>query len=249
MFEFTLRSKHHYQRMIYKSSKGLMLTIGLLALPFLFFFVGTQVAHVAFMPLMEDLGISFMRLMTAYVISVLIAWPCAVLFYTGKRGAVALPLFDVLQSFPTFAAMPLAVFIFGAEKIDSLIVTFLVVTIIWPIFFTIVSNMKMMRRDWQEAAFVYNMRGRNYFNNFLIPVTLPGLITGSIIGLGEGWEALIATEIIVASQNGLGHFFQTYSHDAMVTSFGIVGFLFLIFVINKIVWLSLLDWSHHVMEE
>ncbi len=249
MFEFSVRQKHHYRRMIYKSYKSLLFTIGLLALPFIFFFVGTQVAHVAFLPLMGDLAVSFYRLMAAFVLSVLIAWPCAVLFYKGRRGAVALPLFDVLQSFPTFAAMPLAVFVLGAERIDSVIILFLVFTIIWPIFFTIVSNMKMMRTDWQEAAFVYDMKGFNYFKKFLVPVTLPGVITGSIIGLGEGWEALIATEMIVASQNGLGHFFQSYSHDVMITSFGIVGFLFLIFVINKIVWLSLLDWSHHVMEE
>lgn len=78
---------------------------------------------------------------------------------------------------------------------------------------------------------------------------MPGFITGSIVGLGEGWEALIATEIIVGMDTGLGNFFQTYSTNPKITAFGVLGFLILIFSINKVIWLPLLEWSHRKMEE
>jgi ABC-type anion transport system duplicated permease subunit len=69
------------------------------------------------------------------------------------------------------------------------------------------------------------------------------------VGLGEGWEALVATEIIVQSQTGLGSFFQSFAENPRVTAFGILGFLILIFSLNKLIWIPLLDWGHKKLEE
>ena len=91
--------------------------------------------------------------------------------------------------------------------------------------------------------------GAIYFKKFIFPVSVPGLITGSLIGLGEGWEALIATEIVVQEKLGLGNFFQTYASNPKITFLGILGFLILIFCINKLVWTPLLDWSHGKLED
>jgi ABC-type nitrate/sulfonate/bicarbonate transport system permease component len=231
---------------IYSSTRHVVVTVIAAGLPFLFFLFVSWYAHVARWTLMFDFISSFYRIVIAYCIAVVIAWLLAVLFYRGMRSKIALPIFDVLQSFPTFAALPIAAYILGASNIT--IIIFLVITIIWPILFSIVSSLKLIRQDWNEAVSIYNVRGLSYIVWFLIPITLPGLITGSIIGLGEGWEALIATEMIVGTPKGLGSFFQTFSHDLNVTALGICGFLLVIFVINKFVWLSLLEWSHKRME-
>jgi ABC-type nitrate/sulfonate/bicarbonate transport system permease component len=235
--------------MVYPSLQSMLVTVALVAAPFLFFFIGAQIGGIKFWPLMGDLGTSALRLAAAYLVSVTLAWILAVLFYQGLRAKVALPIFDVLQSFPTFAALPLAAFLLGPENIEGTIIFFLVITIMWPILFSIISSLKMMRNDWQEAAAIYNLKGKDYLRYFVIPVSLPGVITGTVIGLGEGWEALIATELIVKAQQGLGSFFGIYEHNVYMTAFGITGFLLLIFVFNKFVWLSLMDWSHQMMEE
>ncbi|HYU64644.1 MAG TPA: hypothetical protein VEK36_00025, partial [Candidatus Paceibacterota bacterium] len=101
--------------------------------------------------------------------------------------------------------------------------------------------------DWQEAVAVSGLSGSAYVRYFLWPVSLPGLITGSIVGLGDGWEALIATEIIVRIKTGVGSFFQSFANNPTMTFFGIFGFLLLIFSINKLVWLPLLEWSHQLL--
>lgn len=93
------------------------------------------------------------------------------------------------------------------------------------------------------------MRGVDYLRHFLWPISLPGLIMGSIIGLGEGWEALVATEIIIQTQTGLGHFFGNYTTNIEITTLGVLGLLILIFSINKLIWLPLLEASHKRMEE
>lgn len=231
---------------VYKNKFHLTATLGIIAVPFLFFLLFSKIANLSLPTLLSDLARSTIRLMIAYSIAAIIGWLCAVLFYRGKRAAFALPIFDVLQSFPTFAALPIAVTLWGPSEIT--IISFLVITIIWPIFFSIISSLTMIRRDWREAATIYNLHGWNYIRYFLWPASRTGLVTGSIIGLGEGWEALIATEIIVNAPKGLGAFFISVNTNTTVTALGILGFLLLIFSINKILWLPLLHWSHKHME-
>lgn len=168
-------------------------------------------------------------------------------FYRGRRALVALPIFDVLQSFPTFAALPLAVAAYGPSS--TIVIIFLVLAIIWPIFFSTLSSLKLVKKDWGEAVAVAQLKGWRYLWHFLVPVSIPGAITGSIVGLGDGWEALIATEIIVNVKKGTGVFFQQFSTHPQIIVFGILGFLAVIFSINKLLWLPLLEWSHKRMEE
>lgn len=239
--------KRGYRIGIYESWWHLIVTFLVIIAPFLFllFFSKVESFHTA--KLLSDVWDSFLRLFIAYIIAVIIAWVCAIAFFRGKRAKVALPIFDVLQSFPTFAALPLAVYLWGASSLTVII--FLVITVIWPILFSIVSSLKLLRNDWEEAVEISDLHGWNYLKNFILPLSIPGLITGSVIGLGEGWEALVATEIIIDIQSGLGPFFKLFSNDPTITAWGIFGFLILIFSINKIVWIPLLEWSHRKMEE
>lgn len=232
---------------IYQSRLHILFTIFILVIPFLFLLVFSQFAGIATKTLFLDLFISVGRLIVAYVMATILGWLFAVSFYKGKRAIIALPIFDVLQSFPTFAALPMAVLFWGPS--NTTIIFFLVITVIWPIFFSIISSLKLIKHDWQEAVEIAGLSGFHYLRLFLLPLTVPGLITGSIIGLGEGWEALVATELIVRIKPGLGSFFEIFSHNVPITAFGILGFLIFIFSINKIVWLPLLEWSHRKMEE
>lgn len=238
--------QHHRSR-LYKTRRHLAITIAALVVPFcLFLFFSkaiSTIAHVFFV----GTSVSLVRMAVAYMIAAFLGWAGAVLFYKGKRSEIALPLFDVLQSFPVFAALPLAVQFLGAS--NTVVIFFLVIAIIWPIFFSVISSLKLVKRDWEEAATIANLKGWDYLKYFLIPVSIPGFMTGSIIGIGDGWEALIGTEIIVGVQNGAGVYFQQYSDSPELIVFGILGFLVIVFGINKVIWLPLLAWSHHRMEE
>jgi len=232
---------------IYVSKLHLVVTIFVIIVPFLFLLIFSIIANLSTGSLFRDVLISAARIIIAYLIAAVLAWLSAVAFYRGRRAVIALPVYDVLQSFPTFAALPLAVHFWGQNNFT--VIFFLVITIIWPIFFSTLSSLKLIKRDWQEAAEISGLHGFNYLRQFLLPVSIPGLITGSIIGIGEGWEALVATEIIIGMKTGLGNFFQSHVTSGAITTFGILGFLLLIFMINKLVWIPLLDRSHRTMEE
>lgn len=232
---------------IYQSRKHLIFTLAVVAAPFLFLLVFSRLANIATAKLFLDVFISLGRLLIAYCIAAVLAVLLGILFYRGRRALVALPLFDVLQSFPTFATLPLATFVFGAS--NATVIIFLILTVLWPILFSVISSLKLIKHDWEEAAVIAGLHGVDYSKYFLLPASIPGLITGSIIGLGEGWEALVATEMIVQMDIGLGDFFQSFSGSIPITMFGILGLLLLIFSMNKLIWLPLLEWSHQKMEE
>jgi len=235
---------HHRNTDIYRSRLHLLVTFLLILLPLAYLLIFSRLAYANHGGLLRSLAISAGRLFVAYVIAAVVGWTCATLFYQGRRGAVALPIFDVLQSFPTFAMVPLLTLAWGVSNVT--VIFFLVITILWPIFFSIISSLKQVNREWREAAAIAGLTGTQYLRLFLVPITLPGLITGSIVGLGEGWEALIATEIIVGIKSGLGVFFATFAHNPSLTALGVLGLLGVIFSINKLVWLPLLEWSHRL---
>ncbi len=232
---------------VYRTWRHLAVTLAFVALPVVYFLLFTGFARIEVGPLLLDAVSSIARLFGAYAIAVTLGWLLAVTFYRGRRATVGLPVFDVLQSFPTFALLPLITLLWGGS--DKTITFFMVITIIWPIFFTVVSQLKLLKQDWREASQIYGLSGWRYVRTFLWPATLPGLITGSIIGLGEGWEAIVATEIIVHARVGLGDFFQRSSGSPGLTAFGVLGLLLFIFCLNKLIWLPLLEWSHRRNED
>ena len=237
--------RRRYQ--IYRSPWHILATIAVVAAPFLFLLFFTRLNRIDSTRLLFGAFSSLWRIAAAYLIAVILGWGLAVLFYRGRRAAIALPIFDVLQSFPTSAALPVAALIWGPTNFT--VIFFLMLEIIWPVFFSVVSSLKLIRRDWEEVVEITHLSGLAYFRKFLGPVSIPGLITGSVIGLGEGWQVLVATEIIVGIKSGLGSFFQLFSTNTTVTSFAILGLLLLVFSINKVLWLPLLGWSHRIMEE
>jgi sulfonate transport system permease protein len=232
---------------IYKTGWHLLITFIIIILPFFLLLLLAKISGFEIINLYENFGISLYRIAIAYVIALILGWIFAVLFYKGKGAVIALPIFDVLQSFPTFAALPLAVYFFGQTNLT--VILFLVLTIIWPLFFSILSSLKLIREDWEDAVEIAKLSKFNYLKKFILPVSIPGLITGSIVGLGEGWEALVATEIIVNVKEGMGFFFKSFSTNIPVTILGILGFLIIIYAINKLVWIPLLDRSHRMMGE
>jgi ABC-type nitrate/sulfonate/bicarbonate transport system permease component len=224
-----------------------LVAFGLILLPLFGFFVFSLTSGISFTLIIYDLAISLWRLGIAFIFATVLAWILVVLLIRGKTESLTLALFDVLQSLPTFTILPIAVHFLGQS--ESTIIFFLTITIIWPIIFSIVSSLKQVDKSWHEAVAMSRIKGFDYIRYYLFPVTAPGIVTGAIIGLGDGWEALIATEIILKTQSGLGPFFQLFSASTSQTVFGVLIFLSVIFTINKFIWLPLLEKSHHLTEQ
>jgi len=198
-----------------------------------------------FFGFLESLG----RVITAYLFAITIAIITAILVTsTSFIESVFIPILDALQSFPSFALFPLLIVWFGKSSIDVIII--LVLEMIWPILFTILSAQKQIKTDLLDASKIFGAKGIKYFLYFLFPLLLPAIVTGSIVAWGEAWETIIAAEIIV-NVPGVGNYLSVAGNNNQtgILVIGIFILLLILFIINKYLWLSLLNISTKYQQE
>lgn len=202
-----------------------------------------ETTHLDYSQFLSGFGASLARTSTAYLISLVIAVSLA-LIVTAHQSieTIFLPILDVLQSFPSFALFPVLIHALKGHS-EIIIIIVLVVTMIWPILFSIVSGIKNRREDLEEAATIFGAIGWKRLWYFSLPELWPTILTGSIVGWGEGWEFIIGAELLVTVNSGIGQYLGRLGQSGQNTllAFGIVGLMLLLFIINKLLWLPLLQ--------
>src|SRR4051812_5792703 len=100
-----MRGYHHFSTN--RSKTHLLVACCILMFPVVSLFVFSLLTKISFFIAIHDLTISVIRLGIAFVIAVILAWLLVVIFIRGKTENVALALFDIFQSLPTFAILPI----------------------------------------------------------------------------------------------------------------------------------------------
>lgn len=245
------RSKrHHILKYNYKSAViswgWILLAISVIGL--LIYFSGISLD---FDQVMSGFVASLIRTTIAYLISAAIAVAIALAITSNKVAEdIFLPIFDVLQSFPSFALFPVLVVALKNSP-ETVIVLVLTVTMIWPILFSIISGIKNRRQDFEEAATIFGAVGWKRLLYFTLPALYPAIVTGSIVGWGEGWEFIIGAELLVKTHTGIGTYLGKLgnSQQSLALAAGITVLLILLFIINKLFWLPLLYRTTKYSEE
>ncbi len=240
-YTFRLRSSHQSHILKkHRRSTIIQAVMILIALSVLATIVG--VSNLSGRDFFEGFWFSFLRVSSAYVISLMLALVLAfVITFRRRLENLLLPLFDVLQSFPSFALIPLLVASFQSSP-SIAVVAVLVMAMIWPLLFGIITALKNRREDLDEAAKIYGATGWHYLRRVTLPELFPAIITGSIIAWGDAWDLLIGAELLVVVGLGVGRYLGLLGehHQNGLLAFGIVAYLGILFIINKIIWLPLL---------
>jgi len=120
---------------------------------------------------------------------------------TRFRAAVD-PLLEFIRPIPPLAWIPLSILWFGIGDMQIVYIIFLAA------FFPIVLNSMAGARDVDSylvrAGLSLGARRGELFRTVVLPAALPQIFTGVRIGLGIGWMALVAGEL-VAAPSGLGY--------------------------------------------
>lgn len=224
---------------IYRHRFHLWLIIIALFVPLALLFWLGRLGTATNIELFTSLALSLSRLILAYAISLIIAVGLAVTIGGTRLGTLLLPLFDLLQNVPSFALIPVFVLLLGYT--NTMAVTFAATAIIWPILFYVLNAIHLARAELNEAATIFGATGSKRIWHYLIPLSFPAIITGSLVGISVGWEAIIGIEII-GFPNGIGVFLTRAGEngDTAVLWAGIGFILFLVFVINRAIWTPLL---------
>ncbi len=226
---------------IYKKWTHVLIVFCIIILPIAFILLAGQISKISTNELLLGLGLSAYRLIIAYAISLVVAIILAVTLGHGKLGDFFVPVFDIFQNLPSFALIPVFVILFGYT--NKMAILFVASSVLWPILFSILSSLRTAKTDYNEAATIFGANGLKRIWYYLIPLSFPAIITGSIVGISIGWEAVIGIEIIGLS-NGIGSFLNSAAQsDKQLLTLGIITLLLVVFSINRLVWIPLLKKS------
>ncbi|MEK7604190.1 MAG: ABC transporter permease subunit [Patescibacteria group bacterium] len=182
------------------------------------------------------------RLIVAYGIALALGVGIGLLVGWSPLMDFLFPFFDVLQNLPSFALFPLFVYFFGFT--DKMIVLFAVTSIVWPILFAVLTTIRSVHKDLNDAAIIFGATGFRRITHYLAPLSFPAVLSGSIVGIAIGWEAVIGAEIIISSE-GFGAFIKGADASGLSPSAvaGALGILVIVFIVNRLVWAPLLSES------
>ncbi|MCL4395009.1 MAG: ABC transporter permease subunit [Chloroflexi bacterium] len=158
---------------------------------------------------------SLMRLVSGIFYSLLLGLPLG--FLIGLNRYVrrfSWPLLLFFQAIGDIAWLPLLIVWdgFGLTTVTWVIVY----TAVFPLMVNIVAGIDGVPEDLVRAARSLGARPGGVIWEVMVPGALPAVVTGIRTGLGYGWRALIAAEIIVGT-SGIGFMSSTRARGARVT--------------------------------
>ena len=145
---------------------------------------------------------SIVRLVVGAAVGMAIGIPLGVLVGLNARArAILWPILLFFQAIGDIAWLPILLIWFGFGLTTM---TFVIVyTVLFPIVLNTALGVRTVPQDLHRAARCLGASRARVILEVVLPGALPNIITGLRNGLGFGWRALIATEIIVGT-SGIG---------------------------------------------
>jgi len=177
---------------------------------------------------------SVVRLLVGTFWGIALGIPLGVLIGMNRYAYRALwPLLLFLQAIGDIAWLPILVIWFGYGLVTM---TFVIVyTVLFPVVLNTVLGVRSVPVVLQRAAQSLGAGRWSVIREVILPGALPNIMTGLRNGLGYGWRALIAAEIIVGT-SGIG-FLMFDARRA-----GSVVEIFLGMIILGILWYIVDSW-------
>jgi ABC-type nitrate/sulfonate/bicarbonate transport system permease component len=136
------------------------------------------------------------------------------------------PLVEILRPIPPLAWIPLSILWFGVGDTQNQFIIFL--GIFFPILLNTITGVKGVEPNLVRAARCLGAGEASILRRVVMRAALPQIVTGVRIGLGVGWMALVAAELVGAN-SGLG-FMINDARTLLRTDIVIVGMIAIGFV-------------------
>jgi len=145
---------------------------------------------------------SLIRLITGASVGMALGIPLGILIGTSRWAhRICWPVLLFFQAIGDIAWLPILLIWFGFGLTTM---TFVIVyTVLFPVVLNTVLGVESVPRDLVRAARSLGASPVRVLWEVTLPGALPNIITGLRNGLGYGWRALIAVEIIVGT-SGIG---------------------------------------------
>jgi NitT/TauT family transport system permease protein len=189
---------------------------------------------------------SFGRMLTAYIISLIIAIVLGISMARKKYvEAILMPILDVLQSIPILGFFPIAIVLFliflpkniGLELASIFLIT---TSLVWNMIFGVYSAIKSLDPEVFTMADVYKMKRFSKLAYIYVPVAKVAIVANSVISWAGGWFFLTSAEIMASGSEehklfGIGSLIIDFYSSGKTTEFYIaIVLLFIIIMMSYI---------------
>ena len=152
--------------------------------------------------LLGHLGVSLSRLVISMVVAGAAGIVLGVLVGISRHLALFVePLAGFFNALSGIVWLPLAITWFGLTWKTVLFV--IGNAIFFTVFFNTLVGVRGVPRLYEQAILTLGASRWRTLRDVLLPGALPGIVAGIRLGLGFGWRALIAAELVAVTQ-GLG---------------------------------------------
>lgn len=136
------------------------------------------------------------------------------------------PVVEFLRPIPPPAWIPLGILWFGIGDTQNMFILFL--GAFFPIVLNTIAGVRGVDRSLVWGALTLGGSHRQIVREIVVPGALPLILTGLRIGLGVGWMALIAAELM-AARSGLGFLIQSARYafvtERVLAGMAVIGLL------------------------
>lgn len=129
------------------------------------------------------------------------------------------PVIEFLRPIPPPAWIPLGILWFGIGDVQNMFILFL--GAFFPVVLNTIAGVRGVDRTLVWGALTLGGTYRQILREIILPGAIPLILTGLRIGLGVGWMALVAAELM-AARSGLGFMIQSARY-AFVTERVLAG--------------------------
>ena len=136
------------------------------------------------------------------------------------------PIIAIFRPIPPIAWIPLSILWFGVGNAQNQFIIFL--GIFFPILLNTIDAVRGVEPNLIRAARCLGASGFSVIMKVVLRAALPQIVTGIRIGLGVGWMALVAAELVGAN-SGLG-FLINDARTVLRTDYILVGMLTIGFI-------------------
>ena len=182
-------------------------------------------------PLYDHVLTSVMRVMTAFILAVVVGVPLGIAMGTSRliRG-IADPLIEFYRPLPPLAYLPLVVIWLGIDEGAKIALIFL--ACLAPLAMAAKAGVRSVPIEQINAAFSLGASRWQVVRLVVLPASLPEILTGMRIAIGFGWTTLVAAEMVAATK-GVGQMVLNASNflrtDIVIMGIILIGILAYLF--------------------
>ncbi|HEX7259362.1 MAG TPA: ABC transporter permease subunit [Candidatus Saccharimonadia bacterium] len=193
---------HHHSRPVHLHQR----IYGLLFIPVILLVAAYVVAipasvgggDVSAVELGAALCLSFVRLLAAFVLALLVAIPFSLLIHRSPLvERSVLPLLDTSYSVPVLAFFPVLILVFNQYHfLEGAAVSLIVITMVWALVINSVAGLRSIPSDIHDTAKVLGIKGLKKIRHVVLPAIIPSIVSGSLLAWAAGWNMLLVAEVL-----------------------------------------------------